>query len=280
MQLAVVVTDATGKPVPGLPKEAFRLRQDGQDQEIAAFENAGELPLTLALAIDSSASMFLKLPDVRRAVTSLLNYGLTDRDRAMLIDFDSKPKLVRPLTRDLAAVVSALDQLQPDGGTALWDAVSFSLRQLQGISGRKALVIYSDGIDESENATYPACLKATRESGVPIYLIVSNPREERGRGRRFPERARRRQVPAPGRGGRRAGLLHPPEPGLERRLRPDPLRASQPVHPRLLPQGLRAPRRLEQDRGRGDRPQGADGADGERVGGAAVGGPRDSMNGH
>jgi VWFA-related protein len=180
VQLAVVVTDATGKPVPGLPKEAFRLRQDGQDQEVAAFENAGELPLTLALAIDSSASMFLKLPDVRRAVSSLLNTGLTDRDRAMLIDFDSKPKLVRPLTRDLAAVVSALDQLQPDGGTALWDAVSFSLRQLQGISGRKALVIYSDGIDESENATYPACLKAARESGVPIYLIVSNPREERG----------------------------------------------------------------------------------------------------
>ncbi len=98
----------------------------------------------------------------------------------MLIDFDSKPKLVRPLTRDLGAVVSALDQLQPDGGTALWDAVSFSLRQLQGISGRKALVIYSDGIDESENASYPACLKAARESGVPIYLIVSNPREERG----------------------------------------------------------------------------------------------------
>jgi Ca-activated chloride channel family protein len=180
VQLAVVVTDANGKPVPGLPKEAFRLRQDGQEQEIAAFENAGELPLTLALAIDTSASMFMKLPDVRKAVASLLNTGLTNRDRAMLIDFDTRPKVVRPVTRDLASVVSALDQLQPDGGTALWDAVTYALAQLRGISGRKALVVYSDGIDEAERATFPICLKAARESGVPIYLIVSNPRAERG----------------------------------------------------------------------------------------------------
>jgi len=180
VQLAVVVTDANGKPVPGLPKEAFRLRQDGQEQEIAAFENAGELPLTLALAIDTSASMFMKLPDVRKAVASLLNTGLTSRDRAMLIDFDTRPKVVRPVTRDLASVVSALDQLQPDGGTALWDAVTYALAQLRGISGRKALVVYSDGIDEAERATFPICLKAARESGVPIYLIVSNPRAERG----------------------------------------------------------------------------------------------------
>ncbi len=180
VQLAVVVTDANGRPVPGLPKESFRVRQDGQPQEISAFENAGELPLTLALAIDSSASMFLKLPDVRKAVASLLATGLTDRDRAMLIDFDSKPRLVRPVTRDLAAVAAALEQLQPDGGTALWEAIYFSLGQLRGISGRKALVVYSDGIDEAERATFPICLKAARESGIPIYLIVANPREERG----------------------------------------------------------------------------------------------------
>ncbi|MFL6195074.1 MAG: VWA domain-containing protein [Thermoanaerobaculia bacterium] len=180
VQLAVVVTDANGKPVPGLAREAFRLRQDGEEQEISAFENAGELPLTVALAIDSSASMFLKLPDVRKAVSSLLDTGLTPRDRALLIDFDSKPRLVRPVTRDLPSVVAALGQLQPDGGTALWEAVSFSLSQLRAISGRKALVVYSDGIDEGERSAFSDCLRAARDSGVPIYLIVSNPRAERG----------------------------------------------------------------------------------------------------
>jgi Ca-activated chloride channel family protein len=180
VQLAVVVTDANGKPVPGLPREAFRLRQDGEEQEISAFENAGELPLTVALAIDSSASMFLKLPDVRKAVSTLLDTGLTPRDRALLIDFDSQPRLVRPVTRDLPSVVASLSQLQPDGGTALWEAVSFSLSQLRSISGRKALVVYSDGIDEGERSAFADCLRAARDSGVPIYLIVSNPRAERG----------------------------------------------------------------------------------------------------
>jgi len=180
IELAVVVTDESGRPVPDLPKEAFRVRQDGREQEISAFENAGELPLTLALAIDSSASMFLKLPDVSKAVASLLADGLTNRDRAMLIDFDTEPRLVKPVTRDLDAVASALRVLTADGGTALWDAVSFSLAQLRGISGRKALVIYSDGIDEGERFSFSSCLAAARQSGIPIYLIVANPREARG----------------------------------------------------------------------------------------------------
>ncbi|MBW8874168.1 MAG: VWA domain-containing protein [Acidobacteria bacterium] len=182
VQLAVVVTDANGKPVPGLPKEAFRVRQDGEPQEIAAFENAGELPLTLALAIDSSASMFLKLPDVRRAVASLLDTGLTGRDRAMLIAFDDTSKLIRPVTRDLSSVTAALSTLNPDGGTALWEAITYSLTQLRGINGRKALVLYTDGIDQSERErlSYGECLRIARDSGIPIYLIVANPRASRG----------------------------------------------------------------------------------------------------
>lgn len=180
VELAVVVTDETGKPVPNLPKEAFRVRQDGDPQEISAFENAGELPLTLALAIDTSASMFIKLPDVTKAVASLLDTRLTNRDRAMLIDFDTTPRLIRPVTRDLGAVAASLGTLTPDGGTALWEAVSYSLTQLRGISGRKALVVYSDGINEESRLSFPEALRAARESRIPIYLIVSNPRAERG----------------------------------------------------------------------------------------------------
>jgi VWFA-related protein len=70
--------------------------------------------------------------------------------------------------------------LTPDGGTALWDAVSYSLGQLRGIRGRKALVIYSDGIDEGERGTFSSALQAARQSRLPIYLIVANPRAARG----------------------------------------------------------------------------------------------------
>lgn len=180
VELAVVVTDETGKPVPNLPREAFRVRQDGDPQEISAFENAGELPLTVALAIDTSASMFIKLTDVRKAVASLLDTGLANRDRAMLIDFDTTPRLIQPVTRDLASVSSALNTLTPDGGTALWEAISYSLGQLRGISGRKALVVYSDGINEEGRLSFGEALRAARDSGIPVYLIVANPRAERG----------------------------------------------------------------------------------------------------
>lgn len=180
-ELYVVVTDATGKPVQGLSREAFHVRQDGREQEIASFENAGDLPLTVALAIDSSASMFLKLPKVRDAVESLLDGGLAERrDRALLVDFDTQPRLVRPVTRDLAAVSSSLGALSADGGTALWEAISFSLTQLQGLSGRKALVVYSDGIEEGSKISYRDVLSLARKTRTPVYLIVANPRAARG----------------------------------------------------------------------------------------------------
>jgi Ca-activated chloride channel family protein len=180
VELYVVVTDRDGKPVRGLPREAFRVRQDGQEQQLSHFENAGELPLTLALTIDSSASMFLKLPKVREAVSSLLDGGLSARDRALLVDFDTEPRLVRPVTRDLAGVSASLEALTPDGGSNLFEAIVFSLSQLQGVAGRKALVVYSDGIGEGEDTSYRACLRAARESGTPVYLIVTNAKAARG----------------------------------------------------------------------------------------------------
>ena len=180
-ELFVVVTDASGKPVQGLSRDAFHVRQDGREQEIASFENAGDLPLTVALAIDSSASMFLKLPKVQEAVSSLLDGGLSERrDRALLVDFDTQPRLVRPVTRDLAAVSSSLGTLSADGGTALWEAISFSLTQLQGLSGRKALVVYSDGIEEGSKISYRDVLSQARKIKTPVYLIVANPRAARG----------------------------------------------------------------------------------------------------
>jgi Ca-activated chloride channel family protein len=181
VELFVVVTDGAGKPVKGLSREAFHVRQDGRDQEIASFENAGDLPLTVALAIDSSASMFLKLPKVQDAVASLLNGGLSERrDRALLVDFDTQPRLVRSVTRDLGSVSSSLAALSADGGTALWEAISFSLTQLQGLSGRKALVVYSDGIEEGSRISYREVLSLARKIKTPVYLIVANPRAARG----------------------------------------------------------------------------------------------------
>ena len=174
VEVPVVVTDRAGRPVRGLVREDFRLKRNGAAQEIAGFADAGDLPLTLALAVDSSASMFLKLPRVERAARSLLTSALGARDRALLIDFDSEPRLLARPTRDLVGVAESLSALRADGGTALWSAVAYGLRELAGVAGRKALVVYSDGVGEEDPTSYGECLRAARASRTPIYLILSS----------------------------------------------------------------------------------------------------------
>ena len=184
VELMVVVTDRAGRPVRGLPRDRFRVVEAGRAQEIASFENVGDVPLTLALAIDSSASMFRKLPDVQQAAESLLTRGLAEHDRALLVDFDSEPRLVRPATRDLEAVAAALDRLHADGGTDLWEGIDFALGQLAAVEGRKALIVYADGVDEDEAFSFRSVLRAARRGGVPIYLILARASLERLEGGR------------------------------------------------------------------------------------------------
>ncbi|MFP5370926.1 MAG: VWA domain-containing protein, partial [Actinomycetes bacterium] len=109
VELYVVVTDRDGRPVRGLGRDDFRLLQDGREQAIAGFDDAGELPLSLGLAFDSSASMFLKLPDVCEAARALISGGLSRRARALLVDFDTEPRLVTGMTGDLGVVSAGLD---------------------------------------------------------------------------------------------------------------------------------------------------------------------------
>ncbi len=181
VELYVVVTDRDGRPVTGLSRNDFRLLQDGREQEISGFDDAGESPLLLGLAFDSSASMFLKLPDVQKAARGLLAGSLSRKDRALLVDFDTEPRLVVGATGNLSQVSAGLRALHADGGSNLFEAVLFSLEQLGRLSGRRALIVYSDGIGEGEKG-YRSCLRAARKSGLPVYLIVTNTRAARNAG--------------------------------------------------------------------------------------------------
>ena len=174
VQLFVVVTDRAGKPVKGLAREDFRVREDGREQTLSSFDDASEFPITVGLAVDTSASMFIKLPGVVKAAQSLVKSGLTRRDSALLVGFDEHPRLVMQPTRDRSAVAAAMDTLRPDGGTGLWGAVDFSISQLQAVSGRRALIVYSDGIEEEEDVSFSTCLRRARDSGIPVYLIFTN----------------------------------------------------------------------------------------------------------
>lgn len=174
MELYVVVTDRHGRAVKGLDREVFRVEEEGEGQEIATFSDAGDLPLTVGMVIDSSASMFVKLPDVQFAASEFLRGLATRRDRAFVVGFGDEPLLTRSTTSDLPEIIRSLDKLRPDGQTAIWKAIVYSLVQLQGVPGKKALIVYTDGADEDPDFSYRTALKFARKVGVPIYVVLSN----------------------------------------------------------------------------------------------------------
>ncbi|MEO1365722.1 MAG: VWA domain-containing protein, partial [Acidobacteriota bacterium] len=178
VELYVVVTDREGRPVRGLTEADFRVREEGVPQQIATFSDAADLPLTLGMAIDSSASMFVKLPKVQRAATDFLRSTFSTNDRAFVVDFDSTPRLARGTTGDVERVVDSIYGLEASGRTALWESIVFSLVQLQGVRGRKALIVFSDGADEDDQFPFRTTNRIAREMGVPIYLILMRKKPE------------------------------------------------------------------------------------------------------
>ncbi len=180
VELYTVVTDRQGRPVRGLPRERFTVKEEGSVQEIVDFSDAGDLPVTLGLNIDSSASMFVKLPVVKDAAIAFVRGFLSGRDRALLVDFDTAPRIARELTSNLDAVVEAVERLDAGGDTHIWESIVYTLIELQGVTGKKALVVFSDGAHEEEPLTYKLCFDFAQRLGVPIYLVVLHPGIARG----------------------------------------------------------------------------------------------------
>ena len=188
VQLYVVATDRSGLPVRDLSAADFSVFEDDRAQELESFRVAFDLPLTLGLAIDTSSSLFLRMPDVKRAAAAFLDSLETSRDRAFLVGFGSEPRLVRAATYNLNAVRSGIGSLRPRGRTAVWGALSLALDQLEGLRGRKALVVFYDGDDQDSDAAFRQSLEQARRARVPVYLVLMNDEAARTDGRSFSTR--------------------------------------------------------------------------------------------
>jgi Ca-activated chloride channel family protein len=174
VEMYVVVTDREGRPVSGLGPEDFRVYEEGQEKELATFSDARSLPLTVGLVIDSSASMFVKLPSVGLAAGRFVRDSLEGDDRAFVVGFGGEPELVQETTSDDSRLIRSIATLRADGQTALWEAVVYSLVQIQGAPGKKALIVYTDGADEDEDFPYRTTLRFARQVGVPVYFVLTN----------------------------------------------------------------------------------------------------------
>lgn len=160
-----------GHPVEHLPREAFRILDSNTSVELARFERLSNLPLSIGLAIDGSASMKERIGGARNAAIGFLDSVLTPRDRAFLVSFDRRVYMLAEWTSDTRQITEALASLRAEESTAMYDAVVESLYRFVGVEGQKALILISDGADTASRYEWDATLEYARRLAVPIYTI-------------------------------------------------------------------------------------------------------------
>lgn len=172
VQLQVLVTRKNGAPVADLKRDDFEIRQDGKVQSVQQLYVADDVALVLGLAMDSSGSMQRIWRTAQDAAGFFLQETLRPRDRAFVVDFNTELSLAQPLTGDSQKLYDSLAGIAPEGGTALYDAVLFSLMQYADEPGRRALVVLTDGFDSNSQANPKRTVEMGRRLGVPVYIIA------------------------------------------------------------------------------------------------------------
>jgi len=171
VELPVVVLDARGLPVVGLEQSVFKVLEDQQEVEIEGFGTTEDLPLSLAIAVDTSGSMIEDFPKVRTAVRGFTDELIEEGDQAVLIRFSWDAKVQVNWTDNIQALVGDLDLVQPEGGTSLHDAVVRSLEQFRGRRGRQAVVLLTDGEDTTSRTDWRVAERFAHTMRIPIFSI-------------------------------------------------------------------------------------------------------------
>ncbi|MCB1055954.1 MAG: VWA domain-containing protein, partial [Acidobacteria bacterium] len=140
-------------------------------QKILRFEQVRDLPYHAAILLDVSASMEDSLETVRNAALEFFQEGVKPKDRAALITFNDRPNLAVKFTNQVDSLAGGLAGLKAERGTSLYDSLVFTLYAFNGIRGQKAVLLLSDGKDESSKFSYEDTLEYARRAGVTVYAI-------------------------------------------------------------------------------------------------------------
>ncbi len=167
------VSDGHGKPVRGLNAEHFDIVEDGKPQRIALFEPQ-TAALTMALLIDTTGSMTRRLPHVKNAVARLLG-DMKHEDTVGLFSFTNQLTMLHPFSRDRSAALRRLFEARAAGRTALYDSLVQLARAMSSMSGKKAILLFTDGDDNASLLPIDAVLTTTRQVGIPVYTIAQDP---------------------------------------------------------------------------------------------------------
>ncbi len=173
--LNVTVLDQEQRLIGDLSRPDFAIFEDGVRQDISYFETR-EVPLDLALLIDTSVSMMANLDFVQKAALDLVAM-LRPADRAAVMAFNDRVHVLTTFTSDAATVAQAIHSARPSGATALYNAVFVALREFRkGVATdhtvrRRAIVVLSDGEDTASLLSFDELMAEARRAGVTVYTI-------------------------------------------------------------------------------------------------------------
>jgi VWFA-related protein len=167
----VLVIGRDGKYVPTLRREDFQIFENGVKQDIAYFAPV-EKPFTVALLIDTSRSTLFDLQDIEDAALAFVD-KMRPNDQALIVTFADDVKVLAEATSDRDALRRSIRSLGPGGDTRIYDAIDFVIRErLDRITGRKAMIVFSDGVDTASiSATYESSLQNVEKSETLIYPV-------------------------------------------------------------------------------------------------------------
>jgi VWFA-related protein len=166
------VTDRHGRFVPGLTKQDFLVEEDGRRQEIRNFARENELPLTLAMLVDTSPSVRPIFDEEKTTAERFLETILRAKDLALVMGFDREVTLVQDYTDSARDLKRAVEDLQIGGGTSIYDAIYLACREkLAQEAGRKAIILISDGEDTTSKVKLNEALVSAHMSDAVIYAI-------------------------------------------------------------------------------------------------------------
>lgn len=177
----VSVTDPMGRYVTGLDKENFKVYEDKVEQEVTQFSSE-DVPMSVGIVFDTSGSMGNKLQRSREAVAAFMKTA-NPEDEFFLVQFNDRVELTVPFTPDTEKVRNRLTFIESKGRTALLDGVYLAMNHMKKArNARKAILIISDGGDNSSRYTETEVKNSVRESDVQIYAIgIYEPLGSRGR---------------------------------------------------------------------------------------------------
>src|SRR5215213_1502489 len=197
--MPVSVLDRDGRFISGLQQKDFQIFENGVQQKVEYFQSV-EQPFTVILLIDVSPSTQFQINEIQDAAIAFVNQLRRD-DKVQVISFDERVHVLSPVTSDRRVLRNAILQTEFGDGTSLYEAVDFVInRQLQLIQGRKAVVLFTDGVDTtSRRSNYQTSIREAEEAEALIYPIRYDTQSDMtggwggwgGGGGSYPQRRRR-----------------------------------------------------------------------------------------